>query len=167
MSVTLPLVPEPGPEYRHNVGLMLLNGAGRVWVGRRTDTDLDAWQMPQGGIDKGESPTQAALRELEEEIGTARAEILFESDGWITYDLPPALRAKVWGGRWRGQAQRWFALRFTGTDADIDIATKHPEFCAWRWAIRAELPDLIVPFKRPVYEAVLAEFEPKLRALGL
>ena len=167
MSVTLPFVPEPGPEYRRNVGLMLLNARGQAWVGRRTDTDLDAWQMPQGGIDKGESAAAAALRELEEEIGTAKAEILLESDGWVAYDLPPELRARVWGGKWRGQAQRWFALRFTGTDADIDIATRHPEFSAWRWVARAELPALIVPFKRPVYEAVLADFEPKLRALGL
>ena len=134
MAAALPFVAEPGPEYRRNVGLMLLNHQGRVWVGRRTDTDLDAWQMPQGGIDKGEAPAEAALRELEEEIGTAKAEILFQSDGWVTYDLPPELRAKVWGGKWRGQAQRWFALRFTGTDADINIATKHPEFGAWRWA---------------------------------
>lgn len=166
MSVSLPFVTEPGPDYRRNVGLMLLNDQGLVWVGRRTDTELDAWQMPQGGIDQGEEPAEAALRELEEEIGTAKAEILFQSDGWVTYDLPSELRAKVWGGKWRGQAQRWFALRFTGTDDDIDIATEHPEFGAWRWAPRADLPDLIVPFKRPVYEAVLAEFEPKLRALG-
>ena len=167
MSVSLPFVTEPGPDYRRNVGLMLLNDQGLVWVGRRTDTELDAWQMPQGGIDQGEEPAEAALRELEEEIGTAKAEILFQSDGWVTYDLPSELRAKVWGGKWRGQAQRWFALRFTGTDDDIDIATEHPEFGAWRWAPRADLPDLIVPFKRPVYEAVLAEFEPRLRALGV
>jgi len=167
MPVLLPFVPEPGPEYRHNVGLMLLDRAGRAWVGRRIDTELDAWQMPQGGIDKGESPAAAALRELEEEIGTAKAEILLESDGWVAYDLPSELRAKVWGGKWRGQAQRWFVLRFTGSDADIDIATEHPEFSAWRWVPRVQLPDLIVPFKRPVYAAVLAHFEPKLQALGL
>ena len=106
---------------------MLIAPDRRIFVGRRARQpggQPDAWQMPQGGIDKGESPAEAALRELEEEIGTAKADILFESDGWVTYDLPPELRAKVWGGKWRGQAQRWFALRFTGTDADIDIATQ-------------------------------------------
>ena len=161
------LLAEPDPAYRRNVGLMLLNAQGLAWVGQRRDTPGEAWQMPQGGIDPGETPAEAALRELEEEIGTNRAEILLETPGWLTYDLPPELASRVWKGKWRGQAQRWFALRFTGRDADIDIATKHPEFSTWRWAPRAELPSLIVPFKRAVYEAVVAHFEPKLKALGL
>jgi putative (di)nucleoside polyphosphate hydrolase len=157
---------EPGPEYRRNVGAMLLDGRGRAWVGRRIDTP-GAWQMPQGGIDPGEDPAAAVLRELGEEIGTASAEILIESEGWLAYDLPSDLRAKVWKGKWRGQAQRWFALRFLGRDSDVRIDGPHPEFDAWRWVPRHELPGLIVEFKRPVYEAVLAEFEPRLAALGL
>jgi putative (di)nucleoside polyphosphate hydrolase len=158
---------EPDPAYRRNVGIMLLNPQGLAWVGRRLDRTDESWQMPQGGIDPGERPAAAALRELEEEIGTARAEILCEAPGWLTYDLPPDLAAGFWNGKWRGQAQRWFALRFTGTDGDIDIDTAHPEFDAWAWVPRAELPGLIVPFKRPVYEAVIAVFEPRLAALGL
>ena len=160
------LTDEPDPAYRRNVGLMLLNGQGLAWVGRRLDTP-DAWQMPQGGIDAGETPEDAALRELEEEIGTAKAEILYATPGWLTYDLPPELATRIWKGKWRGQAQRWFALRFTGSDSDIDIQTKHPEFGAWRWVPRADLPRLIVAFKRPVYEAVVEIFEPQLRVLGL
>jgi len=160
------LTAEPDPAYRRNVGLMLLNAQGLAWVGSRLDTP-EAWQMPQGGIDPGETPEAAALRELEEEIGTAQAEILFSTQGWLTYDLPPDLAARIWKGKWRGQAQRWFALRFTGRDRDIDIETKHPEFGAWRWVPRVELPELIVAFKRPVYEAVVEIFEPRLNALGL
>jgi putative (di)nucleoside polyphosphate hydrolase len=144
--------------YRPCVGLALFNRDGLVFAARRIDTPGNAWQMPQGGIDAGEEPRQAALRELEEEIGTAKAEFLAESAGWICYDLPPDLVGKVWKGRYRGQRQKWFALRFTGTDADIDIVTKHPEFSAWRWMELAELPPLIVPFKRGVYDAVAAEF---------
>jgi putative (di)nucleoside polyphosphate hydrolase len=166
MPVTAPFHAEPPDGYRHNVGIMLLNRAGLAFVGRRTDTPQDAWQMPQGGIDRGEVPAAAALRELEEEVGTAAAEIVAETEGWLTYDLPGQLAGSLWKGKWKGQAQKWFALRFTGSDADIDIATAHPEFDAWRWVPRAELPGLVVPFKRPVYEAVLAVLEPKLKALG-
>jgi len=155
----------PDPAYRPNVGIMLLNPAGAAWVGMRLDAP-GAWQMPQGGIDADETPGEAALRELGEEIGTTKAEILFESTQWLTYDLPPDLAKRAWGGKWRGQAQRWFAMRFTGTDTDIRIDGPHPEFSIWRWAPRAELIACIVPFKRPVYEAVLAEFEPRLRASG-
>ena len=161
------LTGEPGAAYRRNVGIMLLNPAGLAWVGQRCDMTEEAWQMPQGGIDPGETPREAALRELEEEIGTAKAEFLCETPGWLTYDLPPDLAKRMWQGKWRGQAQRWFALRFTGTDGDIDIATKHPEFAAWRWVPRAELPELIVPFKRPVYQAVVEMFEPQLKGMGL
>ncbi len=144
--------------YRPCVGIMLIDRSGRVFVAQRIDTPGAAWQMPQGGIDEGESPRQAALRELHEEVGTDQAEVLAESRDWRRYDLPAELVPRLWGGRYRGQEQKWFALRFLGDDADIDIATETPEFHAWRWAEMAELPDLIVPFKRQIYRAVIAEF---------
>ena len=148
---------DPRP-YRRGVGMMLLNDRGAVWVGRRIDTRAEAWQMPQGGIGPGETPRAAALRELAEEIGTDRAEIIAESRGWLRYDLPPALSARVWGGRYRGQEQKWFALRFLGRDSDIRLDAGTPEFSAWRWVPMACLPALIVPFKRPLYRQVVAEF---------
>lgn len=157
---------QPSPEtienlpYRPCVGLMLLNREGQVFVAQRVDVRGGAWQMPQGGIDPGETPAQAAMRELEEEIGTANAEILAESACWHSYDLPPWLIPKVWGGKFRGQTQRWFLLRFLGSDDEIDLTRHHQEFQAWRWADLAELPDLIVPFKRDVYDKVIAEFRP-------
>jgi putative (di)nucleoside polyphosphate hydrolase len=150
--------------YRPAVGILLLNRAGNVFVGRRIDmpAGLAAWQMPQGGIDPGETPRQAALRELQEEVGTDKAEILAESRGWLHYDVPKELwkaLGGMWGGRYRGQRQKWFAMRFTGADGDIDpAATEHPEFDAWEWVMPARLPDLIVPFKRQLYLDVLAEF---------
>lgn len=144
--------------YRRCVGIMLLDPAGRVFVARRIDTPGEAWQMPQGGIDPGETPVQAAWREMEEEIGTRAATLLAESRGWLRYDLPVDLVPHVWRGRFRGQEQKWCVFRFTGTDADIDIATAHPEFHDWKWVEMAALPALIVPFKRPIYEAVVAEF---------
>ncbi|WP_207477891.1 RNA pyrophosphohydrolase [Arenibaculum pallidiluteum] len=147
--------------YRPCVGIMLANDEGLVFVGRRKDTP-EAWQMPQGGIDPGETPGQAALRELEEEIGTARAEILAETQGWLRYDLPPDLLGKVWGGRWRGQEQKWVLCRFTGRDADVNLATAHPEFDAWRWVRPEETVELIVPFKRDIYRAVVAELAPRI-----
>jgi putative (di)nucleoside polyphosphate hydrolase len=161
VSESAPLDFDPA-LYRQNVGIMLINGAGKVFVARRLDTP-DAWQMPQGGIDDGESPEQAALRELEEEIGTRKAVILAETRIWLRYDLPPELRGKLWGGQYRGQMQKWFAARFAGRDADIDLATAHPEFDAWKWVDPQEAAQLIVPFKRPIYEAVLAEFAHLLR----
>lgn len=145
--------------YRLGVGVMLLNRAGLVFVGRRIDMP-DAWQMPQGGIDPGEDPRAAALRELEEEIGTANALILAESRDWLTYELPAHLAGRAWGGRYRGQKQKWFAARFLGTDAEIDLGTAHPEFDAWRWVPPAEVERLIVPFKRGLYSRVVAEFAP-------
>jgi putative (di)nucleoside polyphosphate hydrolase len=144
--------------YRPCVGVMLLNRDGHVFVAKRIDMPSDAWQMPQGGIDRGEDPRAAALRELEEETGTAKAEVIGEVSDWLDYDLPPELQGKLWGGRFRGQRQKWFAMRFTGTDKDIDIATKHPEFSAWKWAPIATLPDLAIWFKRPIYERLVAEF---------
>ena len=145
--------------YRSAVGIMLLNRAGEVFVARRLDMPmLPAWQMPQGGIDKGETPLQAALRELKEEIGTNKAKILGESRMWLKYDLPVELTGGVWGGRYRGQRQKWFAMRFTGADRDIDLATDHPEFDAWKWIRPERLPQIIVPFKRQLYIDILAEF---------
>ncbi len=151
--------------YRPCVGVMLVNPAGMIWAGRRIDTP-NGWQMPQGGIDKGESPCEAALRELHEEIGTDKAEIVAESQTWHRYDLPPHLLGRAWGGRYRGQEQRWFLMRFTGRDSDIDIATAHPEFDAWQWVAPGTLCHLIVPFKRDVYEQVVAEFWPHFDVMG-
>src|SRR5262249_12176695 len=147
------------PGYRPGVGIMLLNRAGEVFVGRRIDMPAAAaWQMPQGGIDPGEAPLQAALRELREEIGTNQAELLGQSRGWLKYDLPAELARTSWGGRYRGQRQKWFAMRFTGRDWDIDLATGHPEFDAWKWVSAERLPDVIVSFKRQLYIDILAEF---------
>ncbi len=144
--------------YRAGVGIMLLDRDGRAFVGRRIDTGGDNWQMPQGGIDRGESPREAALRELKEEVGTDRAEILAESGAWLSYDVPQPLAGRLWRGRYRGQRQKWFAMRFTGRDGDIDLKTHHPEFDAWKWVAPAALPELIVPFKRQLYRNVLKEF---------
>jgi putative (di)nucleoside polyphosphate hydrolase len=144
--------------YRPNVGILLLNKHGKLFVARRIDMAAEAWQMPQGGIDEGEEPRKAALRELEEEIGTKKAEIIAEGREWIRYDVPAEIARKLWGGRWRGQRQKWFAMRFTGKDKHIDLDTKHPEFCEWKWIDPEEAPRLIVPFKRPLYEQVIAEF---------
>ncbi len=155
-------------DYRRAVGIMLLNRQGQVLVARRTNMPaMPAWQMPQGGIDPGETPRQAALRELVEEIGTCNAEIIAESRAWMTYDLPSDLARNVWGGRYRGQRQKWFVMRFTGNDADIDVATEHPEFDAWRWVAPEELPDLIVSFKRQLYVDILTEFHEHCRCRDL
>jgi putative (di)nucleoside polyphosphate hydrolase len=157
--------PDPAAlPYRPCVGVMLANPAGQVFVGQRIDSDGPAWQMPQGGIDAGESPAEAGLRELEEETGVTPdlVEHVAETAGWLRYDLPPHLLGKVWGGRFRGQEQKWLLLRFRGRDEQIDLATAHPEFSEWRWLPPDELPAWIVPFKRPVYESVLAEFAPLL-----
>lgn len=148
--------------YRAGVGILLLNRDGRAFAGRRIG--MPAWQMPQGGIDPGETPRQAALRELFEEVGTDKAEILGESRIWRHYDLPAEVAGGIWGGRFRGQRQIWFAMRFTGVDADIDIATEHPEFDAWKWVPPARLAELIVAFKRPLYLEVLSEFREFLQA---
>jgi putative (di)nucleoside polyphosphate hydrolase len=156
--------PAPAAElpYRRGVGALLFNDQGLVFVARRLDT-LDAWQLPQGGIHKGETPRQAVFRELVEEIGTDRAEVLATSKRWLRYDLPQELRGKVWNGRYRGQEQRWFALRFTGSDADIDLAAHgKPEFDAWRWGHFEDLPRLAVSFKRALYRDLVEEFRPVL-----
>jgi len=146
--------------YRPCAGVMLLNREGQVFVGQRLDSTLEAWQMPQGGIDPGEDAQAAALRELREETGVAadKVELIAQAPDELYYDLPPELAAKVWKGKWRGQRQRWFLYRFTGQDTDIHIHTPHPEFRAWRWIDPADLPRLIIPFKRELYEDVLAAF---------
>jgi putative (di)nucleoside polyphosphate hydrolase len=144
-------------RYRRGVGIMLLDRRALVFVGRRIDTP-GAWQMPQGGIDAGESPRAAARRELEEETGTGNAEIVAETADWLRYELPAAVSGQAWGGRYVGQEQKWFAMRFLGADADFALDRHHAEFDAWRWVAPAELIALIVPFKRALYQAVLREF---------
>ena len=147
--------------YRANVGLMLLNKSGDVFVAQRLEHYANAWQMPQGGIDPGEDARAATLRELKEETGITRDKvtIVAETDGWITYELPADLIPKLWNGKYRGQKQKWFLLRFLGEDIDINIETEEPEFSAWKWITPSALPDVIVPFKRDVYVAVLEAFQ--------
>lgn len=144
--------------YRPCVGVMLINRDGLVFVGRRIDQTVEGWQMPQGGIDPGETPLEAAHRELEEEIGTRNAQLLREMKEWLEYDLPAYLLGVALHGRYRGQRQKWIAMRFLGQDCDIDIRTSHPEFASWKWLAMEALPRLIVPFKRDTYEKVIAEF---------
>ena len=151
--------------YRHCAGIMLINADGLVFAGQRMDTSKSAWQMPQGGIDAGEDPRQAAFREMKEEIGTDLAEIIQESTGWLDYDVPENIANRLWKGRYRGQTQKWFLMRFTGTDSDVDIKTEHPEFRTWKWIVPETLPDVIVPFKRDLYQRVLAEFLPHISAV--
>lgn len=144
--------------YRPCVGVMLINSEGLVFVGRRIDQTVEGWQMPQGGIDQGETPLEAALRELKEEIGTDKAEPLREMEGWLDYDLPQHLLGVALKGRYRGQRQKWLAMRFTGSEKDIDIATHEPEFADWKWLAMEALPRMIVPFKRDTYAKVIEEF---------
>ena len=146
--------------YRPGVGIALFNTRGQVFVAQRIDNPGPAWQMPQGGIDGHEEPLQAAWREMREEIGTDRARYIGETKDWLQYDLPVELVPQIWKGRFRGQRQKWYAFRFIGEDRDINIATAKPEFSSWRWAELEEVPSLIVPFKRSLYEALVAEFAP-------
>ncbi len=148
----------PAEGYRPCVGILLLRSDGRIFVGQRVDTPFPAWQMPQGGIDPGETPLVAGRRELREEIGTDKVEPLAESRFWRSYDLPPHLAERLWGGRFRGQTQRWVAFRFLGTDDDIRIDQPNREFSAWKWSEREKLIEEIVPFKRDVYVSVFDEF---------
>jgi len=145
--------------YRPCVGIMLFNTDGKVFVGKRIDQSVEGWQMPQGGIDKGEMPVEAARRELQEEVGTDKAQIIAEMNDWVTYDLPEHLIGVAFHGKYRGQRQKWFAMRFTGKDADIDLTAHEPEFSDFQWVSLAELPGLIVPFKRETYKAVIAAFK--------
>jgi putative (di)nucleoside polyphosphate hydrolase len=146
--------------YRPCVGVMLVNAEGHVFVGQRIDNDQAAWQMPQGGVDDGEDPRAAALRELWEETGVRGDLVRVEAEtaSWLPYDLPHDLVPRIWKGRYRGQKQKWFLLRFRGNDSDVNIATGHPEFSEWRWLPADELVGQIVPFKREVYTRVLEEF---------
>lgn len=150
--------------YRPCAGVMLLSADGLAFAGQRIDTTMEAWQMPQGGIDPGERPLDAALRELGEEIGVGpdHVELIAQAPSEFSYDLPDDLIGKVWKGKWRGQRQTWFLYRFLGEDTDINLATPHPEFISWRWVDPHELPKLIVPFKRQLYENVIAAFSPHL-----
>lgn len=152
--------------YRPCAGAMLVNGHGQVFVARRIDTAGNAWQMPQGGIDKGEAPRQAVLRELMEETGIDKTEIIAESAHWRQYDLPDQLIGVLWGGKYRGQRQKWFVLRFLGDDGDIDLSAHgKPEFSDWKWVGIDEIVDLIVPFKRALYADIVAEFRAVVESL--
>ena len=154
--------------YRPCVGIALFNETGQVWIGNRIGFE-GAWQLPQGGIDPGETAEQAARRELGEEIGTDKAEIIAETPEWLTYDLPDHLIGKAFGGKYRGQKQKWFAMRFTGKEKHIKIDVPHPEFDSWRWTDFGTLPDLIVPFKRPVYLQLVEIFRDvpqRIRQMG-
>jgi len=147
--------------YRPGVGVMLMNPERKVWVGQRLDSTLEAWQMPQGGLDEGEDPEEGALRQLEEETGISRdkVEIVARHGEELHYDLPAELIGKLWKGRWRGQRQTWFLARFTGIDEDVRLDAHEQEFRAWKWAEPAELPAMIVPFKQRLYEQVLEAFK--------
>ncbi|PTV95292.1 putative (di)nucleoside polyphosphate hydrolase [Rhodobacter aestuarii] len=150
--------------YRKNVGIVLMNADGLIFAGQRIDNPGHAWQMPQGGIDAGEKPKEAALRELSEETGV-RADLvekIAKTEDWVTYDLPEELIGQIWGGKYRGQKQKWFLFRFLGQDSDVNIATEHPEFSVWQWMEPAELIEKIVPFKRAVYEQVFDTFRPHI-----
>lgn len=144
--------------YRPCVGMMILNAEGKVFVAKRIDTMVEAWQMPQGGIDEGEDPRTAVFREMEEEIGTRNAEIITEHSDWLHYDLPDHLIGKVWKGKYRGQRMKWFLMRYLGADSDIDLETHHPEFSTWKWLDMSELVDSIVEFKRPLYAQLVKYF---------
>ena len=147
--------------YRSNVGIMLINDDGHVFVGQRLDNNQNAWQMPQGGIDGDEDPQSAAYRELLEETGIKQENVKFlaTSSKWLLYDLPEDLIPKLWDGKYRGQKQKWFLFKFLGTNRDINISTEHPEFSSWKWIPKENLLEEIVPFKKSVYESVLREFE--------
>lgn len=148
----------PVRAYRPCVGIMLVNDDNNVFIGKRIKPVSDSWQMPQGGIDKGEEPETAAWRELREETGVTSAEKITESASWLDYKLPEDAAARMWGGRYAGQRQKWFLMRYRGNGNDINIATDEPEFCSWRWERPDALCSLVVPFKRKLYEDVVAEF---------
>jgi putative (di)nucleoside polyphosphate hydrolase len=147
--------------YRSNVGIMMVNEKGYVFVGQRLDNNQNAWQMPQGGIDAGEDPETAAYRELLEETGVKKQDVrlVASSSQWLSYDLPEDLIPILWNGKFRGQKQKWFLFKFLGEDGDINIATEHPEFSKWKWISKENLLKEIVPFKKSVYENVLKEFK--------
>ncbi|MFT6556680.1 RNA pyrophosphohydrolase [Sneathiella sp.] len=144
--------------YRPCAGIMVLNARNEVFVGKRIDMPSDYWQMPQGGIDDGESPRDAAIREMLEEIGTDNADLIAETEDWLTYDLPNHLIGNIWKGKYRGQKQKWFLFRFKGKDSEINIATEHPEFSEWKWSARENLVSEIVPFKKEIYKKIVERF---------
>ena len=148
--------------HRPCAGIMLLNSDNQVFVAKRIDTLVEAWQMPQGGIDEGEDPKEAAIRELEEETGVTNASIIAEYEGWLSYDLPEELYGKVWKGKYGGQTMKWFVMRYIGQDKDINIETEHPEFSEWKWVDFDALVDMVVPFKRDVYKLAIDYFKEKI-----
>ena len=151
--------------YRRGVGIMLLSSQNLVFAARRIDTEQEAWQMPQGGIDNGEAPQVAAMRELNEEIGTNDVDVIGESKEWLSYDFPENLAQTLWGGQYHGQSQIWYAMRFRGQDREIDLdASERAEFSDWRWMTPTDVLNAIVNFKRPVYDAVFKEFKAILRS---
>lgn len=145
--------------FRPGVGMMIINKENKIFVGKRIDAKVNGWQMPQGGIDLGETPSTAALREMVEEIGCNKGYIIAESKRWYSYRLPPFLISRLWNGKYCGQRQKWFLIRFTGEDSDINIHTKHPEFDSWCWIDTKDLLDNIIPFKHKLYSKVIAEFK--------
>lgn len=161
--MTAPAIPYDERPYRPCIGIFLINDNGMVFVGRRIDSRGEAWQMPQGGIDLGETPLQACLREMEEEIGTSKATVLHEINEWLNYDIPLPLAERLWHGQYKGQKQKWMLLRYDGNDAEININTAEPEFCEWKWLSPDSLIDLAVPFKRDVYRHVLDAFKSHIK----
>lgn len=145
--------------FREGVGMMIINKDNKVFVGQRVDTKMESWQMPQGGIELGETPSKAAMREMKEEIGTNNATIVAESKYWYYYNLPEFLIPKLWDGAYRGQRQKWFLIRHEGPESEIDVNTEMPEFSKWRWSNYWEVPHIIIPFKRKLYKAVINEFK--------
>lgn len=156
----------PGQElpFRQGVGMMIINKSNRIFVGKRIDSKTNGWQMPQGGINLGETPSAAALREMAEEIGSNQGKIIAESKKWYSYRLPPFLVHKLWEGKYCGQRQKWFLIRFTGQDSDINVKTKHPEFDSWQWVEVHELLENIIPFKYKLYSKIIAEFKELIEA---
>ena len=151
MSNILPL--------RTGVGVIVINKENKVFVGKRKDNPIDKWQMPQGGVDKGEELVDAMRRELKEETSIKNIEIIKEIDGWLDYELPKNLLGKIWKGRYRGQKQKWFIVKFLGEESEINITTKRPEFIEWKWVERSQLPNIIVDFKKNVYERLVVELK--------